>query len=106
MNYKAGKKKIKAVTRALREAAKTPTSTFPRPNASTTPETLPYTHFDFSAGRVKKNRDTGVMDLKTWECGIPGKAGTIWEGGLFKLTMTFPDGKIQAVNLPIPFDHH
>ncbi|KAK0754703.1 ubiquitin-conjugating enzyme/RWD-like protein [Schizothecium vesticola] len=35
----------------------------------------------------------GVLDLKIWECGIPGKQGTIWEGGLFKLTVTFPDGK-------------
>jgi hypothetical protein len=34
----------------------------------------------------------GVLDLKIWECGIPGKQGTIWEGGLFKLTVTFPDG--------------
>lgn len=34
----------------------------------------------------------GVLDLKVWECGIPGKQGTIWEGGLFKLTVTFPDG--------------
>ena len=33
------------------------------------------------------------MDLKTWECGIPGKEKTIWEGGQFKLTMQFPDGK-------------
>ena len=34
----------------------------------------------------------GVLDLKIWECGIPGKENTIWAGGLFKLTMTFPDG--------------
>ncbi|KAJ1472034.1 ubiquitin-conjugating enzyme/RWD-like protein, partial [Baffinella frigidus] len=26
-----------------------------------------------------------------WDCGIPGKANTIWEGGLFKLTMDFTD---------------
>lgn len=32
------------------------------------------------------------MDLKTWECGIPGKEKTMWEGGVFKMTMTFPDG--------------
>ncbi len=34
----------------------------------------------------------GVLDLKTWECGIPGKEKTIWEGGLFKLVVSFPDG--------------
>ena len=33
----------------------------------------------------------GVTDLKTWEVGIPGRSATIWAGGLFKLTMTFPD---------------
>lgn len=34
------------------------------------------------------------MDLKNWECGIPGKEKTIWEGGQFKLTVQFPDGKL------------
>jgi ubiquitin-conjugating enzyme E2 I len=33
----------------------------------------------------------GVLDLKMWECGIPGKEGTMWEGGLMKLTMIFPE---------------
>lgn len=35
----------------------------------------------------------GLLDLKVWECGIPGKEKTMWEGGMFKLTMTFPDGE-------------
>ena len=34
-----------------------------------------------------------MMDLKKWECGVPGKEKTIWEGGLFKLEVTFPDGE-------------
>jgi ubiquitin-protein ligase len=33
----------------------------------------------------------GMMDLKRWECGVPGKEKTIWEGGLFKLEVAFPD---------------
>ncbi|KPM46306.1 hypothetical protein AK830_g358 [Neonectria ditissima] len=33
----------------------------------------------------------GVLDVKNWECGIPGKEKTIWEGGLFKLSIAFPD---------------
>lgn len=33
----------------------------------------------------------GVADLKTWEVGIPGKQNTIWAGGLFKLSVIFPD---------------
>lgn len=35
------------------------------------------------------------MDLKVWECGIPGKEKTMWEGGMFKMTMTFPDGMLS-----------
>ena len=38
-----------------------------------------------------------VLDLKNWECGIPGKEKTNWEGGLFKLTMAFPEG--EAIRL-------
>ncbi|KAF2665312.1 ubiquitin-conjugating enzyme [Microthyrium microscopicum] len=34
---------------------------------------------------------TGAMDLKKWECAVPGKEKTIWADGLFKLEVTFPD---------------
>lgn len=34
----------------------------------------------------------GVLDLRKWECGVPGKDKTVWEGGLFKLDVIFPDG--------------
>lgn len=34
---------------------------------------------------------SGMMELKKWDCGVPGKEKTIWEGGLFKLEVTFPD---------------
>lgn len=37
----------------------------------------------------------GVLDLKVWECGIPGKDKTLWEGGLFKMSVIFPDGKLS-----------
>uniref|UniRef100_A0A2K5DSU0 UBC core domain-containing protein n=1 Tax=Aotus nancymaae TaxID=37293 RepID=A0A2K5DSU0_AOTNA len=37
-----------------------------------------------------KNPD-GTMNLMNWECTIPGKKGTPWEGGLFKLRMLFKD---------------
>jgi hypothetical protein len=33
------------------------------------------------------------MDLKKWDCGVPGKEKTLWEGGLFKLEVSFPDGR-------------
>ncbi len=31
----------------------------------------------------------GGMDLLNWEAGIPGKAGGLWEGGLYFFTMHF-----------------
>ena len=34
--------------------------------------------------------------MKSWECGIPGKEKTLWEGGLFKLSVIFPDGKLKV----------
>ncbi|THH18476.1 hypothetical protein EW146_g2517 [Bondarzewia mesenterica] len=33
----------------------------------------------------------GSMNLLEWEVGIPGKEGTPWEGGLYKLLMVFPE---------------
>jgi len=36
----------------------------------------------------------GALDLKRWDCAIPGKEKTIWESGLFKLEMQFPDGML------------
>ena len=39
----------------------------------------------------------GALDLKKWECGIPGKEKTLWEGGLFKLDVLFPDGKLLSM---------
>uniref|UniRef100_A0A4X1TEX6 SUMO-conjugating enzyme UBC9 n=1 Tax=Sus scrofa TaxID=9823 RepID=A0A4X1TEX6_PIG len=41
-------------------------------------------------GCPHKNPD-GTMNLMNWECAIPGKKGTPWEGGLFKLRMLFKD---------------
>ncbi|VDN98008.1 unnamed protein product [Rodentolepis nana] len=43
--------------------------------------------FGFVA-KPRKNAD-GTMDLLNWDCSIPGKKGTLWEGGLFNLKMLF-----------------
>jgi len=40
--------------------------------------------------RLTKNSD-GSMNLKKWECGVPGKPDTPWENGLYKLTINFSD---------------
>jgi ubiquitin-protein ligase len=32
----------------------------------------------------------GTLDIMNWDCAIPGKQGTPWEGGLYRLTMKFP----------------
>ncbi|KAL9596432.1 MAG: hypothetical protein Q9219_005816 [cf. Caloplaca sp. 3 TL-2023] len=45
--------------------------------------------FGFFAKPVRTPQ--GVLDLKNWECGVPGRDKTLWEGGLFKLTVSFPD---------------
>ena len=47
--------------------------------------------FGFFAKPVRTAQ--GVLDLKKWECGVPGKDKTLWEGGLFKLDVLFPDGE-------------
>jgi len=38
------------------------------------------------------------MDLKKWECGVPGKDKTLWEGGLFKLEVHFPEGTSEHIH--------
>ncbi|XP_034669784.1 SUMO-conjugating enzyme UBC9-B-like [Drosophila subobscura] len=46
--------------------------------------------FGFVA-RPAKNPN-GTLNLMIWECAIPGKKSTPWEGGLYKLRMIFkPD---------------
>ncbi|CAK5075372.1 unnamed protein product [Meloidogyne enterolobii] len=42
----------------------------------------------FTARPIK---DVNGLNLYTWECAIPGRRETIWEGGLFKLRMIFKD---------------
>ncbi|KAF2864224.1 ubiquitin-conjugating enzyme [Piedraia hortae CBS 480.64] len=45
--------------------------------------------FGFVARPIKNSH--GALDLKRWDCVIPGREGSIWEGGAFKLEMTFPE---------------
>ena len=40
--------------------------------------------------RPAKNADSS-NNLMKWECGVPGKSGTDWEGGLYKVTMEFTE---------------
>lgn len=40
--------------------------------------------------RPKKEAD-GSLNLKSWVAGIPGKDGTPWAGGLYPVTILFPD---------------
>jgi len=35
--------------------------------------------------------DDGDANIMKWVCGIPGKDGTLWEGGTFPLTIEFSD---------------
>ena len=40
--------------------------------------------------RPTKNAD-GSLNIMTWECAIPGKYGTSWNGGFYKLKMYFKE---------------
>lgn len=51
--------------------------------------------FGFVA-RPSKNAD-GSLNLMNWECSIPGKKGTPWEEGHYKLRMLFKEGKYNIV---------
>lgn len=39
---------------------------------------------------AKPEKVNNTIDLTTWTAGIPGKKGTDWEGGLYKVKLTFP----------------
>ena len=47
-----------------------------------------------------------TQDLLTWDCVIPGKAGTIWEGGRMPIVLTFtedyPQEAPKAQFKPLP----
>lgn len=45
--------------------------------------------FGFWARPISK--PDGSSDLMTWETGIPGKDGTDWEGGVYKVRMEFSE---------------
>ncbi|KAK9369272.1 ubiquitin-conjugating enzyme/RWD-like protein [Lipomyces kononenkoae] len=45
--------------------------------------------FGFYA-KPNKSPDGG-LDLMNWSVGVPGKTNTIWAGGLYKLTIQFPE---------------
>lgn len=36
-------------------------------------------------------RGDGSSDMMRWEAGVPGKDGTDWEGGVFKVSMEFSE---------------
>ena len=49
--------------------------------------------------RPGSNPDNST-NLMRWETGIPGKAGTDWEAGLYKVTMEFTDDYPSKVRAP------
>lgn len=44
---------------------------------------------DLPGGMVSSSNEG--LNLLVWEAGIPGKAGTIWEGGEYRLTLRFSE---------------
>ncbi|KYQ93484.1 putative E2 enzyme Ubc9 [Tieghemostelium lacteum] len=54
------------------------------------------------------NNADGTANLFVWNCGIPGKAGTIWEGGVYPLTIEFSEdypSKPPKCRFPKDFFH-
>jgi ubiquitin-conjugating enzyme E2 I len=43
---------------------------------------------DFYARPMMKSDNSS--DLMNWECGVPGRPGTDWENGVYKVLMVFP----------------
>ena len=41
--------------------------------------------------RPKSKPADGTQDIMAWDCVIPGKAGTLWEGGMYAMEMVFTD---------------
>jgi hypothetical protein len=58
---------------------------------------------DHPFGFVAKPQRTpqATLDLKRWECAIPGKKDTLWEGCVLKLELIFPDGESCCTFLAI-----
>ncbi|KAL6055718.1 SUMO-conjugating enzyme sce1, variant 2 [Balamuthia mandrillaris] len=55
-----------------------------------------------------ESNDDGTLNLMRWTCGIPGKKGTLWEGGMFPITMEFTDdypSKPPKCRFPAGFFH-
>jgi ubiquitin-conjugating enzyme E2 I len=51
-------------------------------------------------GFIAKPEDLpdGTQNLMSWNCAIPGKKGTIWEGGLIPVTLKFTDDYASCVS--------
>ena len=50
----------------------------------------------------------GSANMMKWECGIPGKQGTMWEGATYSLTLEFPEeypDKPPKCKFPAGFFH-
>ncbi|GBF95023.1 SUMO-conjugating enzyme-like [Raphidocelis subcapitata] len=65
---------------------------------------------DHPPGFVAKPRTKadGSTDLMIWDCKVPGREGTDWEGGLFPVTIVFSEGypnQAPACYLPQGFFH-
>lgn len=40
---------------------------------------------------ARPSKQNGVVDLMKWDCGIPGKPNTNWEGGIYTLVLEFSE---------------
>lgn len=54
------------------------------------------THGYSFVAKPAKNAD-GSMNLMSWSAAVPGKKGTPWENGLYKLDLAFPEGLLSSI---------
>ncbi|CCE92365.1 E2 SUMO-conjugating protein UBC9 TDEL_0E01220 [Torulaspora delbrueckii] len=62
--------------------------------------------FGFFA-KPTRNAD-GTMNLQKWEAGIPGREGTLWDHGVYPISIEYPDeypSKPPKVRFPAGFYH-
>ena len=55
-----------------------------------------------------KTLGDGSTQMLTWECKVPGKAGTLWENGLYPVKLEFTEdypSKPPKVSFPAGFFH-
>jgi ubiquitin-protein ligase len=60
---------------------------------------------------ARPGKQNGVVDMMKWDCGIPGKSKTPWEGGVYRLVLEFSEDypsrpMVRFLSLPVLVSLH